>query len=297
MSVCKPSDATKDLLLLVELYHYATHKVLDCDFNNALLGLYTDKPTNIISKTIYVLRECMRYAKHRVSETEVLTAVDLLKINSALTDSETKALEEGDIPSVVLVDDIWNILHDLYNPGKRYPILLETAIAVYRLLTLHPQWKVDLWTLCVLLDAVYPEQIKLSGISLQWLMLVDPEKPLSTYDAESAIVLLLSIFESVWRHNCKMFFVMREKELEILNTIHEFLPKLREDRILSVLTKSICLSNASFREITGVSHGTAVNHLKIAESVEVLYSTMDGRERLYFNKIICDFARELLRVM
>ena len=297
LTFCEPSDATKDLLALIELYHHATHNGLDCDFDDALLSLYTDKPTSRLAKDIHVLRECMSYAKHRVFEIKAITAADLLKINLALIDSDTTVLKNDNLSSEILVNDVWSILHDLYNPDKRYPLLLKAAIAAYRLLTLQPQWKVDLWTLRVLFEAVYPEDLETSGISMQWLMLVDPEKSLSAYDTESAILLILSVLEGMWRKSSGIYLAIRNKESEILNTIHELLPKLRGDRILSALTRSVCLSNASFREKTGVSHGTAVNHLKDAESARVLYSKMDGRERLYFNKIICGFAREQMRVM
>ena len=296
LSICKPPDGTKDLLALSEIYHHTAYRGQACDFDDALFSLYTSKPTSSMSHDLYVLCECMRYAKHKVSKTNVLTATDLLKINSALIDSDTKILEYDDPPYIVFVNDIWSILHDLYNPDKRYPLLLETVIATYRLLTLQPQWKVDLWTLRVLFEATYPEDLEISGISLQWLMLVDPEKPLSAYDMENAVLLLLSVFENIWKHNYVIYLAMRVKELELLNTLQDLLPKLREDRILSTITRNISLSNASFREKTGVSHGTAVNCLKEAENFGILFSKMNGRERLYFNKMICDFARKQLQV-
>ena len=281
------------------MYYHAMHKSLDCDFDSTLLSFYTDKPINNIPNDIHVLRECIRYAKQKVFETKVLTAVDLLKINSTIVDSDKKILDDDNVPSAVLVNDIWSILHDLYNPDKRYPLLLEAAVAAYRLLTLQLQWNVDLWTLCILLEAVFPEpeNLKITGISLQWLVRVDPEKPLSAYDAESAVLLILSIFESIWRYNCEIYLAMREKEKEIHNIIQNLSPKLYTSKVLAALTDNLCLSNISFRQKTGVSHGTAVNYLNELERIGVLYSQIVNKERLYFNKIFCDFAREQLQVI
>jgi len=63
-----------------------------------------------------------------------------------------------------------------------------------------------------------------------------------------------------------------------------------------VLTSNICLSNKSFGYKAKVSHGTSVNYLKELERIGALYSIMDARERLYFNKAYYEFASKRLEV-
>ena len=299
LKVCEPSNAVRDLLTLSEIRYHSMYMGSTCAFDDALVALYVNKKTDSISKDIHVLQECILYAKHKISETKVLTAADLIKINEAISTSDTKILEAEnpqDLP-LGLVNDIWGILHDLYNPAKQYPLLLEVAIAVYRLSTLQQKWGFDLWVFCVLLETLYTESFEMFGISLQWLILVDPEKSLCDYDIDHAIVLLFSIFENIWRYNSNTYLAVIDEERKICETIQELLPKICTDKVLVAITKNIYLNNTSFRDNTGVSHGTAVNYLKELERIGVLSSIVNGRERLYFNKAICDFALEQWQVM
>ena len=299
LTVCTPSDAVKDLLTLSELKHHSMYRGSTCTFDDALLTLYVNKKTNSISKDIHVLQECILYAKHKISETKVLTATDLIKINEAISTLDTKILEAEnpqDLPPR-LVNEIWGVLHDLYNPAKQYPLLLEAVIAVYRLLTLQQEWEFDLWVFFVLLETLYTESFEMFGISSQWLILVDPEKSICDYDIDHAIVLLLSIFENIWRYNSNTYLAVIDEERKIRETIQELSPKMYTDKVLATITNNICLNNTNFRDSTGVSHGTAVNYLKELERIGALSSVVNGRERLYFNKIICDFALEQWQVM
>ena len=296
LSLRTPNDVLTDLLTIEELYYHSFHKGSCPDFEKVLRSYYSTQRVSDTSKEYQTLQECTLYAKHRISQNQVLTAADLLKINEVLTTLNAAQLADENIPYHILINDIWTILLDLYNPCKSCPVLLEIIIAVCRLLTLPPVLKINLWTLYVLLETMYPEIFKNTRLSLQWLLLVNPEEPLADYEPERLVLLLLEVFKNMWEDMYNTHFDLIDKEKDIQNIICGFSPSLQTDRVLSVLTSNICLSNKSFGEKAKVSHGTSVNYLKELERIGVLYSVMDGRERLYFNKAFCKFASKRLGV-
>ena len=128
MSLRTPNDVLLDLLIIEELYYHVFHKGGCPDFEKVLQGYYSTQLVSDASKEYQALQECTLYANHRISQNQVLTAADLLKINEALTISNATILADENIPYRILIDNIWSLLRDLYNPCKSCPILLQRLI-------------------------------------------------------------------------------------------------------------------------------------------------------------------------
>jgi len=267
------------------------------DFEATLISLYSNGVLCDLQDGIGILRSCVKYSKDRGSEIDILTAADILKINYALINSDIEALNERELPVELSdhINSVWKILHDLYNPDRQYPLLLEFAIILYRLMTIQPCFKIDLWTLNILSAVVFPDELMLPYMSCQWMSLVNPRESLPDYTSTDAVLLILNIFKNAWSGSCRLYFALMEKEKEIRETVRCLLPKLHTDKILLTLTNHLYLNNSMFCEKVGVSTKTAINCLKELERSGILYSLRAGKEKIYFNKILCDFAHEQMQ--
>ncbi|MCL1976244.1 MAG: hypothetical protein FWG61_08810 [Firmicutes bacterium] len=236
----------------------------------------------------------MSYAKNKVAMTEVLTAGDILKINCAIktVSAEPLLADEGLADSEQLVESIWSILYDLYNPQRQYPLLLESAIVCYRLLTLPKTDSFTTQTLTILLSTVYQNEFAFNGLLRQWILSIDPKVHIASIDSIDALIQILGVFQSMWAYKTQLLRILKHRKAEIIHLINENFPSSKGTE--QILTKLLCIRRRDLSDRLQLSPKTVTKILKQLEQLNYLHSVKNWRETLYFNNFMIDTLKEQL---
>jgi len=112
-----------DILLSQDIYYGFSDA--QPDLYQIVHSLYIPNQTNDVARTTKVITGCMAYAKSKIQEIDVLTAVDLLRMDEAIKTASLEPLLAEGYPAGLKqqIESIWSILHDLYGPRRQYVLL------------------------------------------------------------------------------------------------------------------------------------------------------------------------------
>jgi len=277
--------------MLFALDMYYSFYDLEPDIDKIYHSLFVSDKTSETGKAVETLKACMEFAKERALRIDVLTAGDLLRIDNAIksADMELPALEIPLLNVEQHVETMWSILHDFYDPQQQYPLLLETAIACYRLLALPGWCNLSLQTLRILFSTVYQRDVSFSGLLRQWILLTDPRTHISFMNIEDVLVHILDVFRGMWTYTTALIRALNQRNREIVHLVHTNFPQLASASVDILLSESLCIRN---HDISGVSPKTVIKYLKQLEQEKILYSIKSGREIFYFNNLLADVLRQ-----
>ena len=266
------------------------------DIESICHALFISNKTSMISKTIEIATSCAEYAKNKVALTEVLTAVDILRVNSAIITSSTEPLLSEKLSNEYekLVEPIWMILHDLYSPNRQYPLLLEAAIACFRLLTLFEMNTFSQQTMTILLSTVYENEFAFCGLLRQWVLSIDPRGHFSLVDITNALVSIIGVFQKMWAFTAMIMHIINGKRTEIADLIKSIFPQQISIGISSILSESMCIRKRETEDRLNLSSKTVTKLLTQLEQRNILHSVKNWRETLYFNNLMIDILRKQL---
>ncbi|MCL2033834.1 MAG: hypothetical protein FWG94_03775 [Oscillospiraceae bacterium] len=278
---------TQMLVALDVFYHLYDDEI---DIANVCRALFIPDKTSMISRTIETFTNCATYAKDKTATREILTAGDVLKINSALKAASTEPLLFDTISDDYeqLVKPIWLILNDLYAPQRQYTLLMETAITCYRLLMISETDPIRLQTLTILFSVVYQNEFIFYGLSRQWNLSTDPKIDIASLDIVSALVHILKAFQQMWAYTAILLRVINSKKVELIHLISEDFSQQVSTGIIRVLSESLCIKKRDAEEKLCLSPKTVAKHLTFLEQKSILCSIKNWREVLYFNNVMID---------
>jgi hypothetical protein len=206
--------ALKEMLLSLDIYY----DIYDAQpgLADICFSLYIPNQEEVASRNVAVVNACVEYAQSKTRITDVLTAGDILKIDRAIKSSDIKPLTVDQGSDYVEI--VWAVLHELYEPQRQYPMLLESAIACYRLLTLSDSYQFHLLSLAVLLSTIYQNHLAFRGFTRQWILSTDPKLAVASMDLEDALLHILDVFRDMWKYTATL--------IHKLNSEKEKLPEL-----------------------------------------------------------------------
>ena len=283
-------SALFDILLSLDVYYgyYDTNP----DICLICHSLYIPEQPNNVSKNVYTINACREYAQNNVRVRDVLTALDLIKIDKSIKTANKELLTDTKYSnnSDRQIEIVWGILHDLYGPKHQYPLLLESAIACYRLLTVSNVYSLNLQTIAILLSTLYQNNLAFHGLYRQWTVSTPPQLNIVSLDVGDALIHILNIFQQMWIYTTKL---IRE-----LNSTKEKLLRSNQvsERFCRILTENFCIRNQDVSEKLLISPKTTIKHLKKFEQEKVIYSRKSGREIFYFNNILLDLLKQITEV-
>jgi hypothetical protein len=253
-------------------------------------ALFISDKMSIVGSDIEIFKSCAAYAKNKAAETEVLTAGDVLKIDESVGTvcEEPLTLDKVSAYCEHLIEPIWSILHDLYAPERHYPLLLEAAIACYRLLTVLKEDIPALKTLMILLSTVYRNEFAFCGLIRQWSLFTNPRANFSSMNIVRAIAHILEVFQGMWTFTATLVRDINRKKVEISNYISGDFPPPVSTSISKLLSESMCVRRQYVLDSLQVSSKTATKYLNQLEQRSILHSTKNWRETLYFNNLLID---------
>ena len=283
-----------NMLLALDVYyqHYDARPNI-ADICHALF--ITDK-TNVVGESVTTFAECLAYARNKVVMTEVLTAGDILRINSSIRDLRTEPLS-FDVASAdceQIVESIWSILHDLYSPQRQHPLLLEAAIACYCLLILPKSAPISLQTLAILFSNVYQSDVAFCGLLRQWTLSTDPRIHISSMETINALVHILEIFQNMWAYGATLLRLLRHRKAEIIHLISGDFSQQISAGVSQMLSESLCIKRRDVSNRLQLSPKTVTKILKQLEQRNILHSVKSWREMFYFNSLMIDTLKEQL---
>jgi predicted site-specific integrase-resolvase len=247
----------------------------------------------MIREQIDIHKACADFAESRIKLTDVLGAGDLLRINDALKYAQKGLLLEGGASySENLIPSVWSILHELYGPKRQYILLLETAIACNRFLSLPDLSSFSMQTLSILFGTVYQDKTIFSGLVRQWTLSTNPRGELSSMDIELALVHILKVFQEMWTHTVTLIRVINQKREEIHRLISERFPAYSHIGMGQFLSARLFVRNQDLSSELQLSAKTAIKYLKALEQQNILHSVKNGREIYYFNNCFLDMIRK-----
>lgn len=289
-------DITSKVLFLLDAYYYAESNGDDADITGIMRDYYIRNPNSYIGKFIQTYQACEGYTKEKKAETDILTAVDIVKVNHALLSLDDRALSENNIVFDYLpcIEPFWLILHELYNPKQQYHLALEAAIAFSRFVSFAGEEKLGLPTLTILLSSVLGSDSAFGGLIMQWTLLTDPRGTFSGTEGKSTLLHVLTVFEKIWRFHSAIIYRLVEIKAEMLQNLQISCPALASQIMARLLTGVICLRINDLKSELNISSKTAISHLKLLEQSGILHSLKTGRDRFYFNNIYCDLIQNLV---
>jgi len=281
-----------DMLLALDVYyqHYDTQPNI-ADVSQAL---FIPDETSMSGRSISAFQNCMAYAKSKTTMTEVLTAGDVLKMSYAISadDERINLLDMNLAGHEQLIEHIWSILHDLYSPQRQYPLLLEAAIAVLRLLALPKTTAASLQALTILLSTVCQNELASYGLARQWTLSTDPRVHISSVETSDALAQILEVFRSMWVYTTTLVRTINQKKGEIYQAVSVVLPQYSSTCFGQILSETLCIRNRDISERLDLSQKTATKYLKQLEQNRILRSVKNWREVLYFNNLLIDVLHE-----
>lgn len=282
----------KHMLTTFDIYYYLYDT--QPDIGDICHCLFAANQESEIRKIIETYTACNAYANEKNSITEVLTAGDFLIINAAINTNNSKLLNLDSMPLDLhhYIEPIWSILHDLYGPQRQYPLILETAIACFRLLSLAESYHTSIQTLNILLSTVYRNDIIFSGLLRQWLLSTDPRLRVASIDTEIALIHILDVFQEMWSFTVKLVRILNILRIKISNLIDQDYHQQALTGFASFLSTRLCIRNHDVADCLQLTGKTAIKHLKQLEKGGVLSSQKSGREIYYFNNLMLDMLRQ-----
>ena len=267
------TEAQSDAKLIIEMHYHSRFVGMDYNLEKLLLSVCAPKLNIKAIADINIIRKCIEYTKQRLSQFDVLTPVDLIKISNTLTNMNEEPLsgEQIHLGIPMYVKDMWEILHELYNPANELLFILKSAIAFYKLLVIQFPFELVPSALSIFLSAVSKDELLFFGICELWPHLINPNEKLSDDSEEDALIKILTVFEHVWKKDCERICCFQEKSGEIQKTIHTTTPKFPTNGI-SLLTDYLCINNSTAQIQMQTSMKTTINYLKVLEHNGFLFS-------------------------
>ena len=288
--------ALSDILLSLDSYY----SLLDIqpDICHICHSLYVPIQTDTITRTIRTIVASIGYAQDRLETIGVLTAGDLLRIDDAVNNTSVELLTACCYSSnqESKIGIVWSILHDLYGPKRQHTLIMETAVACYRFLTLSSDCSLNLQTLIILFSALFRNNLAFQGLQRQWILSTDPQLNLCSIDIEDALTHILEVFKVMWKYTTVFIRRLNDKQNEISQFIIKRLPVQTSEGFHKLLAGNLCLRNQYVSEILHISPKTAIKHLKMFEQENALYSIKTGREIFYFNNMLLDLLKQTTEV-
>ena len=277
-----------DILLVLDVYYlnYNSHPEVE----NIYRALYIPDNTNKFNKEVSSFTNCVAYAKKKVISTEVLTAGDILMINATIKAGYAELVlpDKTIIKNENLIDPVWSILYDLYNPKPQYSLLLETAIACYRFLIFSEAESFSMQTLIILFSTVIKNECIFYGFTRQWVLFTDPRVNLSSLGIIHAIEHILSVFQGMWEYSIKLLRTLINHRNDILYRINEILPNRASTDIVRILSESLYIRRKQISDKLMISPNTITKILKQLEQKKILTAEKYWREVYYFNNLLME---------
>jgi len=282
------------MMLALDVYYQ--HYDVQPDIVDICQMLFIPDETSIVGRSIAALKNCTAYAMSKIAKTEVLTAGDILKIDAAINaaDGEFKIPDMIHADCEKLIEQIWSSLYDLYSPNPQHPLLLEAAIACYRILTFPKVHPFNMQTLAVLLSTVFQNELASCGLARQWILSTDPRIHLSSIETSDALAHIQGIFRSMWAFSTTLIRSINQKKIEISHSISMVLPQYAPAGCIKILSESLCIKTRAISEKFGLSQKTATKYLRQLEQESFLHSVKYRREVLYFNSLMIDVLKKQL---
>lgn len=284
------------ILFLLDAYYWAKSKDENIEINSVIQDCFINNQSSYVSRFMQSYQACKAYAEERKSETGVLTAVDIVKINHTIFDLDDSPLfvNNAVFNYMLCIEPFWLILHELYNPKRQYPLLLEAAIALSRFISFAGEEKLGLTTLAILLSSVFENGSTFGGLVMQWSLLTNPRRPFSDTEDEHKLMHILTVFEKIWRFHSMIVYRLVGVKAELLQKLQTNCPALALPRTAQLLADMTCIRINDLKSEMNISSKTAINHLKLLEQSGILYSLKVGRDRFYFNNVHCDIIQNLV---
>ena len=171
------TNISKQLLDMVDMHYYAaSNGSADLSIEIVIYDFHINNSQSCASRFAHCKDTCKLFAASRIEESEVLTALDLAKIDLALKSLDDRHLggEAIHLAHLPCVAPFWSVLHDLYGPKRQYSILLEAAIAFMRFLTYEDKESPCVHALAILLENLPDCDLVFDGLFSQWTLLTDP---------------------------------------------------------------------------------------------------------------------------
>ena len=282
-----------DMMLVLDVYYQ--HYDAQPDINDVCKALYIrQEKKSTLSKSIAVFENCLAYAKNKITETEVLTAGDILKIDDAIRIKGEEFLTPDLVPADCeqLIEHIWSTLYDLYSPQRQYPLPLEAAIACYRLLTLSKAKPLTLQTLTILFSTVCENELAFIGFARQWMLSTDPRVHIYSIDASDALAHLLEVFRCMWTYAATLIRIIKQKKTEISLCVSMTLPQYAPSGCSQVLSESLCIRNCDVSDRFDLSPKTATKYLRLLEQENIIYSVKNWRDVYYFSNLLIEVLKD-----
>lgn len=280
-----------DILLVVDAYHYMPKDATVID--DVIYDYFISNSNNPVTQFARSYAAGKAYAKRKIIETGILTAVDTIKINKAICHADEDILSENDsnFDHDSRIAPTWRILTDLYGPKRQYHILLEAAITLTQFLTLPGEDRINIPALEILLSTVAVDCRIFSGIISQWILLTDPRTAFNFQtDCESILLHVLRVFERTFRFHSQIIYELLKAGLDLEQKLRHDCPAA-SSQLADLLVGSICVRNDDVKIGLSISSKTAINYLKRLEQCGVLHSIKQGRDRYYFNNIYSDLIK------
>jgi|GEM_PF-3533925 len=284
-----------DMLLLLDMYYIFHGR--QPDVYQIVHSLYISVESTDMDETINNINVCIEFAKNNVQKADILTAGDLLKIDESMKIVNIKPLRaKYSHKSDQQIEVIWSILHDLYGPQRQYTLILETAIAFYRLITLPEESSFNLQTITILFSNLYRNDFAFRGLHRQWILFADPRLNIDSMPVDDAIIHILYIFRQIWTSTTDIIRRLNRKREELSHSLQMGFRRKIPSAFFLMLTEKICIRNQDVIEKLEISKKTATKYLKILEQEKFLYSIKHGREVFYFNNELRNFFQEMIGV-
>ena len=293
-----PSTKSALSVFLLSLDIYYSFYYAKPDILQICRNLYIQDQNSDITGIVDVISKCTKYANKKEQTTYVLTAIDLFRIDRAISTVSIAPLmvDDSSTEPEYKIEAVWTVLHNIYGPQRQYPLLLETSIAVCKLYLFSSEYRFNMQTLIILLSILYKNKFAFQGLHRQWVLSTDPRLDLDTLAYEDAIIHVLSVFQQMWEHLITLIRSINNKRDEISKLIHIEPFRQLSAGFYELLAENVCIRNKDVTEKLCVSSKTAIKNLKQLEQEQILSAVKKGRELFYFNNLFLDLLKQSIEV-
>jgi DNA invertase Pin-like site-specific DNA recombinase len=271
-----------DIMFVDEVRYLNAYYGKDYSCKDILLAPYT-KTNKSLSEHIELIKSCIQYAEVVRSTYKILPATDFLKINEALITNDATILDNPiDSKLIVLVDDMWKILNEVYSPESDTPLLLRMALMWLEMEERFFDAPIHIFAKTMILNLMLHDSFEISHRSLFITKRIITRRP-QIKTVEGFVSVFLKVIEDAAFDKISLIIELNHQADKVREKISEKLPKMCSENVMRMFGENLILNNTLAEKSLCVSVKTAISYLKRFEEAGLLKSERVGHDIYYLN--------------
>ena len=271
-------------VLLREFRYYNALNGDDYSVEQLVLAMYGYGDIPDLIQLFLSFQNSKIFINQHIQEHEIITAIEYLRVNLLLNSKQmSECTDEPEIIDTHLLEEVGEILTDLYCSNKTKLPLLELTISIYRLFQIQDAYGLNGLLFDFLLMSWTKSAHLTVGLSKAWII-YDIKDKIQTSDVKSCIEAILDCITYAATESADLFHKLKSERKLLEEHIELNIPDYPVNKLFPIIYNNVLLHNSNIQEQLSVSPKTALGYIKALEQNGSLTARRFAREKIYLNQ-------------